>query len=358
MEATNPRVDSDIGEAFHLTPGAPLDVARLQAELLAFPVLTEETAIWLTPGGVGDTVSFRVVIERPHVLMVGLGVAYDYDQGGRLWVGTGGRQHLLGSLTAWSLLAADRFEQSLSFGALHSTLWRRGILSLGMNVRGTNERVRVFDTAGVEGASLETRELLGFAGVEPQLSARWEGALGLEARTWSEPGRTATGVGALVRLHQVDATGIPLVHIEANHTGVYQRVSAVGELHGRLLTRGRFEAIPFWRYGWGEDLPLQSTFPLGGSDGFPGLALGERRGSREVLTGLRFLYSLGSGMFAEASAQGGTTAGEGGAVPDSMWVWGGRLGIRIETQLGGLRIAYGHNSLGRGSAFVRVGSWW
>jgi hypothetical protein len=358
VEATEARVARDLTHALHLTPGAPLNVPQLRAELLAFPVLMEETAIWLSPTGVGDTVDFRVVIERPHELIVGLGLAYDYDQGGRLWISSGGRPHVAGGVIAWSLLAVDRFEQSVAIGANRSTLWRRGILSFGLRLRGTSERVRVFDATGLESSPLQTRDLAGFAGVEPQLSARWEGALGLEARTWSEPGRTASGIGGLVRLQQVDATGTPQVQIETNLTGAYQRVSAVGEIHVARLTSGHLQVIPFGRYGWGKRLPLQATFALGGAEGFPGLALGERRGSREALTGLRVQYALGSGLFAEVTGQGGATGGEGGAVSDARWLWGARIGLGVDTPVGSLRAAYGRNSLGRGSVFVRVGSWW
>ena len=225
-------------------------------------------------------------------------------------------------------------------------------------MRGTNELVRLFDAYGNESGRLQTCDLTGFAGVEPQLSARWEGALGLEARTWREPGRTAAGVGALVRLQQVDAIGAPQVQIEANLSGVYQRVSAVGELHDARLTRGRLQVIPFARYGWGKRLPLSATFPLGGVEGFPGLALGERRGSREALTGLRVQYALGGGLLAELSGQGGATGAEGSAISNAPWVWGARIGLRVDTPVGSLRAAYGRNSLGRGSVFVRVGSWW
>jgi predicted acylesterase/phospholipase RssA len=358
VEAKEARVARDLTTALHLTPGARLNPAQLRADLLAFPVLSRETAVWLSPTGVGDTVDFRVVIERPHELIVGLGLAYDYDQGGRFWVGTGGRPPAAGGVIAWSLLSLDRFEQSVAIGANHSTLWRRGLMSLGLTLRAANERVRVFGANGLEGGPLRTRELKGFAGLEPQLSARWEGALGLEARTWSEPGRTSSGVGGLVRLQQVDAAGTPLVQTEANLTGAYQRVSAVGELHGARLARGHLEVIPFGRYGWGKRLPLQATFPLGGAEGFPGLALGERRGSREVLAGLRVQYALGGGLFAEANGQGGATDGEGDAISNARWLMGARVGLGADTPVGSLRVAYGRNSLGRGAVFVRVGSWW
>ena len=358
VDSVDEQVAHEFTRMLGLTPGEPLDPGKLLEELLAFPVLTDARAIWLSPTGAGDTVDFRVTIERPHDLVVGLGLAYDYDQGGRLWLGSGGRLPIAGGLRAWSWLAADRFKQALAIGFAHSSLWRGGVLSLGLNARGTSEQIRVFDSDGLEGGPLQTNELLWFAGVEPQLSEHWQGALGLEARSWSEPGRTTSGGGARVRLQQVDGNGAPLVQIEANITNAYQRVSATGELHAKVLASGRLEAVPFGRYGWGEDLPLQATFPLGGTDGFPGLVLGERRGSREVLAGLRLQYALGGGLFAELSGQGGATADEGGAIPDSTWVWGGSLGFRVDTPVGSLRFAYGHNSLGRGNAFVRVGSWW
>jgi NTE family protein len=358
VETNEPGVARDLTRALHLTPGASLNADRLRAELLSFPVVTEETAIWLSPAGMGDTVDFRIVIERPHELTIGLGAAYDFDQGGRLWIETGGRQHVVAGVTAWSLLSADRYEQSLTLGASHSALWRRGILSLGLHVRGANEWIRVFDSSGHEGDAQQTRELVGFAGVEPQLGARWEGALGLEARNWSEPGRTATGVGGIVRLQQVDATGTPRVRTEASLTDAYQRVSAVGEVHAGVLSRGHVEVIPFGRYGWGKRLPLQTTFALGGAEGFPGLVIGERRGSREVLTGLRVQYALRGGLFAEVNGAGGATDSEGDAIPEATWLWGARVGLGADTPVGSVRIAYGWNSLGRGAVFVRVGSWW
>ena len=70
-------------------------------------------------------------------------------------------------------------------------------------------------------------------------------------------------------------------------------------------------------------------------------------------------YALGS-LFAEMSGQGEPPLliVAPTAVPDTTWLWGGRFGFRIDTPVGSLRVAYGVNSLGRGNAFVRVGSWW
>ena len=68
-------------------------------------------------------------------------------------------------------------------------------------------------------------------------------------------------------------------------SGVYSRASLEGEVLARF---GVVRFTPRLRLGWGEDLPLQATFPLGGKDGFPGLHIGERRGDREVMLGLMF----------------------------------------------------------------------
>jgi hypothetical protein len=156
----------------------------------------------------------------------------------------------------------------------------------------------------------------------------------------------------------VNATGTPVVQIETNLTSAYQRASALGELHWSRLISGRLEAIPFGRYGWGKRLPLQTTFALGGADGFPGLTLGERRGSREMLIGLRLQYALDGGLFAELNGQGGAIGAEGSPIAGAPWLWGARIGLGVDTPVGSLRAAYGRNSLGRGSLFVRVGSWW
>ena len=149
------------------------------------------------------------------------------------------------------------------------------------------------------------------------------------------------------------------MQVETNLTGAYQRFSAAGEIHAVRLTRRARGGDPVRPLRLGPSA-CRSRRPSrwAGPRDFPGLALGERRGSREMLTGLRLQYALGRGLFVEANGQGGATDGEGDAVPEARWLWGGRIGFGIDTPVGGLRFAYGLNSLGRGTMFVRVGSWW
>ena len=75
-------------------------------------------------------------------------------------------------------------------------------------------------------------------------------------------------------------SGTQVLGIDLDWTGLYHRAAFDGAVS---VKTGAFRLEPRLRLGWGERLPLQATFPLGGEDGFPGLHLGERRGDREVV---------------------------------------------------------------------------
>jgi hypothetical protein len=120
---------------------------------------------------------------------------------------------------------------------------------------------------------------------------------------------------------------------------------------------GPFRLRPRIRFGWGENLPLQATFPLGGEDGFPGLHIGERRGDREALFGLMLTYTLKSPFVGRLEVVTGRSA-QGGPVLDSDgWIVGARAGVGAETPVGPVRFEYGVASGGRGAVFVRLGRW-
>ncbi|HEU4698778.1 MAG TPA: patatin-like phospholipase family protein [Gemmatimonadales bacterium] len=340
-----------------LAPGESLDVAGLRTRLLGFAETSPYAAIWLTPSGRADTVDFAIDGRLRPPAQVGLGAAYDYDLGGRLWVGTLDRQPLGGRFMAWALLAAARFDQTARLGLQRPFTVAGRALSILLTLRGTHERVRTFDTAGHELAPLGTRELVAVLGTEHGLGHDWEAGLGVEARVWHDPMGNRSAAGVRLRLQQVDASGDPRLGVEASLADAYQRVVATGKLTALHLARGRLALAPLLRYQWGHHLPLQMTVPLGGLDGFPGLHLGEHRGSRELITGLEARVALSGGVFALVEGMGGTTDREGDALPDAPWLWGARAGLGTDTPAGVLRIAYGRNSLHRGVVYVRVGRW-
>jgi hypothetical protein len=137
-------------------------------------------------------------------------------------------------------------------------------------------------------------------------------------------------------------------------TGVYHKADFDGV--GSLRT-GRLLFSPRLRLGWGEDLPLQARFPLGGDEGFPGLHLGERRGDREALLGLMFTYDLGGPFVARLELATGRSAVGGPLLDGQAWLTGVRAGIGAHTPVGPVRIEYGVANTGQGAVFVRLGRW-
>jgi hypothetical protein len=190
--------------------------------------------------------------------------------------------------------------------------------------------------------------------VERDLARTWQVSLGLVGHDWHEPERDRSTVGGSLRIANEDRAGLRLAQAGLLWTGVYRRVEFDGEINGRM---GPVRLRPRLRFGWGENLPLQATFPLGGEDGFPGLHIGERRGDREVMLDLLMTYPL-KGPFVGRLELGVGRSALGGPVLDrSGWVTGGRLGVGAETPVGPVRFEYGLSERGRGAFFVRLGRW-
>jgi hypothetical protein len=120
---------------------------------------------------------------------------------------------------------------------------------------------------------------------------------------------------------------------------------------------GPIRLRPRVRLGWGEDLPLQATFPLGGDDGFPGLHIGELRGDREVFVDLLLTYPLKAPFVGRLEAAAGRSATGGDLIADDGWVGGARIGLGAETPVGPVRFEYGLATEGRSAFFVRLGRW-
>jgi hypothetical protein len=134
---------------------------------------------------------------------------------------------------------------------------------------------------------------------------------------------------------------------------VYRRAALAGEASLQL---GSVRVTPRGRLGWGEGLPLQSTFPLGGDDGFPGLHIGERRGDREAMVGVMFTVPIRRPLLARIEFAGGRTS-LGGGFLEGDWVGGVRAGIGADTPVGPVRLEYGYSTEDRGALFLRLGRW-
>jgi NTE family protein len=312
-------------------------------------------SVWLGPRGSGDSVGFDLSLRRAPRRVVVIGIGYDNELGGRMWVGAVDRRVFGVALEGSGAVFLDGFRKEAYAGFRRKFQIARQLMDPTLTLRLATEDIRRFDADGDELAELETREALGFAGVERALSNGWEVAVGLQGHAWSEPVRDdLSTVGIAARAIRVSRTRGQVVRAEGVWNGVYQLARVEAELLQRF---GVVRFTPRVMLGWGDDLPIQLAFPLGGHDGFPGLHIGERRGDREAMAGLMFTAPLKGPLLGRVEFAAGRTASGGPLLGDNGWVGGMRAGIGAETPVGPVRFEYGYSTEDRGAVFVRLGDW-
>lgn len=311
-------------------------------------------SVWLTPSGRADSVVFHLVVHRAPRRVAGLGIAYDNELGGRAWAGLVDRRFLGFALEGSAAVFLGELRREISAGLRRNYQLGRQLLRPTATVRLATEKVRVFQPDGDELDPAKTREAIGFLGAERALDPSWEVALGLEGHAWHEPLGTHSTAGVVARLTRITRARGRVVQAELLWTGIYPRLAFEGQL---LARTGVVRFTPRLRLGWGQHLPLQAGFPLGGDDGFPGLHLGERRGDREAMMGLMFSFLLKGPLLGRVEIAGGRTAVGGSFLGSSGWEAGVRAGLGADTPVGPVRFEYGLATRGRGAFFVRLGRW-
>jgi NTE family protein len=332
-----------------------LDVELLRSRVQDLGFSDAYHSIWLGPHGSGDSVGFALSVRRAARRVVAIGLAYDNELGGRAWAGAVDRRLFGLALEGSAAVFLDRFRKELSTGLRRKFQIVRQVVDPALTLRLATEDVRRFDADGDELDELETREAIGFAGAEWPLPHGWELALGVHGHAWREPARRdLSTLGVSARAIRVSRERGQVVQADAVWSGVYRRAGLEAEFLARL---GAVRLTPRVRLGWGDELPIQLAFPLGGEDGFPGLHIGERRGDREAMLGLRFTAPIKGPLLARMELAGGRTASGGGLLGDEGWVGGIRAGIGADTPVGPVRFEYGYNTEDRGAVFVRLGEW-
>ncbi|HYC32544.1 MAG TPA: patatin-like phospholipase family protein [Gemmatimonadales bacterium] len=333
-----------------------LDVELLRSRLRHLALASEAYhSVWLHPQGAGDSTRFRLELRRAAPRVAGLGLAYDNELGGRMWVGGVDRRILGRALEGSAVLLLGELRGELSLGFRRNFQIARQLMTPTLTVRVASEDVRRFDADGDELDEAPTREAIGFAGAERALPGGWELAAGARAHAWREPGRgDRSTLGVVASLGRVTRNRGRVLLAEAMWTALYSRAALEAELQASL---GTVRFVPRLRLGWGEDLPLQLGFPLGGADGFPGLHIGERRGDREAMLGLMFVVPIRGPLLGRIELAGGRTGVGGALFDDDGWVGGIRAGLGTETPVGPVRFEYGYGTEDRGALFVRIGRW-
>jgi NTE family protein len=342
-----------MGRVLGLHRGQGLDIAALEAQLAELPNVEAFRELWLGPTGLGDTISFQSQAVPAARRMAGLGLAYDHDLGGRIWVGALDRRSLRG-IEGSGVLTLGRFKSDLTGTLLsHLGVGRMSFMPLA-SVRFALQDVREFDASGGNYRKRGVREASLVLGAEWARLGLWRLRAGGRAVLWRTPGGEDRATAGSFVTAQIEPGHLLRGSAEVTWAGDYQTARA--EL-GTELNRGRFSIAPELRLGVGRRLPIQTAFEFGGADGFPGLQVGERRGDREVLAMVQTAWRLRGPVALRVLFAAGRSA-TGGALFDSdAWLAGIRVGAGATTPIGPVTFEYGFASNGRRAAFIRVGRW-
>src|SRR3954467_13496196 len=331
-----------------------LDVGLLRSRLRGMAQAEAYQAVWLSPTGAGDSVSFTVSARASPRRLAGLGLAYDNELGGRMWVGAVDRRTMGLALEGSAALLLGELRKEISLGLRRNFQFARQLMNPALTVLLANESIRLFDPEGKELDPAKTRDGLLFLGIERAFPAGWQGSLGGIGELWHDPEADGSTAGAVLNVKKVTPSGSRIAGADFRWTGVYQRAALDG---GVTVAIGDVRVQPSLRWGWGEHLPLQATFPLGGDEGFPGLHIGELRGDRESMARVLLTYTIRHPFVARAERASGRSATGGPALTTSGWIFGGRIGLGADTPVGPVRFEYGLASGGRNAFFVRLGQW-
>jgi predicted acylesterase/phospholipase RssA len=339
----------------NVKPGQAIDVPALQLALRRLSVGNRYQAVWLEPQGGDDTVAFNSVVDRSPRSRAGVGLAYDEDIGGRVWLGGAWRPFADRDLTANAYVAGGALKTTalIGFTGYDRVRWRllQPFFLLGVD----QEQIRQFDDRQRVTGELTTREISSSFGVERELWEGWTAELGAEMRAWQPPGAPDLAtIGGMARLRNLAPSGDTRVQFEGAWTARYDR-EAIDLAYPMDL--GKLSLTPRVRYATGEQLPLELTYPLGGANGFPGLRIGNDRGDREAMAELEAARRIFGPVAIRLEVATGQTANGGAAFPTEAWLVGIRGGLGADTPVGPVRCEYGTTDRGQRSLFVRVGYW-
>jgi predicted acylesterase/phospholipase RssA len=343
-----------------LTEG-PLDEQALARELLRLNQVDAYRAVWLNPRGEGTAVEFRTQVRPASERLAGTTVIYDNDLGPRLGITYLDRRLFATALEFGLAVGLSRRESDITaglrryFGALRSRLSPAVVMHLA------EEDIPIYSDGDQVGQPT-TREAILFAGLEREFSAGWVLSAGFDGRLWLDSTRSFDpdaseddGRSAGARLRVERHPGAVTATTELVWSTSFKRASGEYAVDFRL---GTATLTPRVRAGWGDGLPLQYQFPLGGDEGFPGHPTEGVRGDREMFGSLQGNLPLGEGPVSlRAMLAAGRSAIGTESVLEHPWIGGVRVGVGIDTPLAVVRFEYGFATDESDNLFVRVGKW-
>jgi predicted acylesterase/phospholipase RssA len=342
--------------------GDSLNIAKLDYGINSISHHERYRGLWLQPTGSGKEVSFHVQLDPAPQRSFGGGVAFDQFMSGRLWFGGIDRTLFQGDAEGVAVVRLGTYEQDLDLFVRRRALVRTKYVPFTFEATVKHELIRLFSGDG-ELPSAETREYTAFIGLksDPKIGV-WEGQIGLDARLWHEPSRELRGTfGVRASVYRQESEYEMGTIVEV--LGLYDYQRGRFDTNKRWDLAGGFDITGRLRGGWGNRLPLQQTFALGGDDGFAGYRIGELRGSQEAFGSILVRKRLTPSVHMRIEFMSGEVADGYGVftrVPGSTSgeLFGGiRAGLEAATPVGPIRVEEGVANTGQRAILIRVGRW-
>lgn len=355
--------DGDIlASELGLAQDFPVDTASLMVRLGMVESRDGYQSVWLQPSGTGDSVQFDLLSRRRGRRVAAVGLVYDADVGGRLWLGLIDRALPSSNFEASGALFLGELRRELYLGLRGPIRVVTNALSPAATLRLATETVRLYQPPIASGGLFDvnrqfltrgTHEAIGFLGVERTLGGSFVLSAGLQAHLWADT-TDASAVGPVVRVLGGGGADDPAVDLQAFASDRYRL------LHGVVAATfpvGAWRIRPELRGGAGDRLPLQTSFAFGGEDAFPGLRIGEVRGDREAMARVVAWRPIRGALSLRLEGAVGRIATGGPLLDQNGWRGGARAGFGLATPIGLLRAEYGRSSDGLGAFLVRLGRW-
>ncbi|MGH7655780.1 MAG: patatin-like phospholipase family protein, partial [Gemmatimonadaceae bacterium] len=356
-------VDGDLLlDELGVAPGERLNVEKLDTGMTSISRHERYRGVWLQPAGSGSDVSFHVQVDPAPQRSFGVGVAFDQFMSGRLWLGGIDRTLFNGDAEGVGIVRLGTYEQDADFFVRRRALVSKTYVPFTVEAQIKHEAVRLFSGDG-ELPSAETREAVGFVGLKQDPRARtWQGEIGLDARVWREPLRNTRGTFGM-RASAFRASSEYQIGSIVEVLGFYDFQRARVDLGHTWRLGGDADISARFRGGWGNRLPIQETFELGGDDGFAGFRIGELRGTQEVFGSLLLRKRLNRLLHLRVEVMSGEVADGYGVLQRVPATTGGELfggvraGFEASTPVGPIRVEEGIANTGQRAILIRVGTW-
>lgn len=332
-----------------------LDLPALTRQVLGLRDSDLYRSVWLHPTGNRDSVQLVPLARRLPSRLTGVGLSYDNELGGQVWLGGIERRGRSGDIELSALLTLARFHREAEVGARLFTGLTRYAVTPKAQLTLTNDVIRKFELPGVEDTRDEVPEMRLQVGIERPFASGWHLTVAAEPMTWKlrnvDRNWALGGRVIVVRRREPEARRI-FADLQWNTEWVR------GEAEAALrATVGRLVVEPRLRAAWGQDLPPHQRLVLGGNDGFPGLQRYEVRGDREAVASVQSSFRVAGPLDLRFQVAAGRMASGGPLLNDLDWRSGARLGVGVETPIGPIYFETGWGSGGRKASLVRIGRW-